>query len=260
MAHFGPRAQTTEVPARQAGPTLFVHEYFSSGAYAGELRDSALAPEGLAMLAGLLEDFAACCVGRVVTTLDRRLIADAHERHLATWAEIHWADSPAHERALFQKLAAECDATFVIAPETDGILLARRRQVETAGSRFLGHSADAIRLCSDKLAFFEHLARHDVPTIPTQLLDREAAAATFQFPIVIKPRDGAGSQETFLIANDRDLAACLREQAFSPAGQPLAKAKQSFAEGHSQAELGNEGKEQRTTSPGVDPRGSFCRG
>src|SRR5580700_957840 len=32
MAHPGPPAQTTEVPARQAGPTVFVHEYFSSGA------------------------------------------------------------------------------------------------------------------------------------------------------------------------------------------------------------------------------------
>jgi predicted ATP-grasp superfamily ATP-dependent carboligase len=268
MAHSGPRAQTTEVPARQAGPTVFVHEYFSSGAYAGELRASALAPEGLAMLAALLEDFAACGVGRVVTTLDRRLMADAHERRLATWADINWADSPVHERGLFQALAAQCETAFVIAPETDGILLARRRQVETAGSRFLGHSADAIRLCSDKLAFFEHLTRHDLPTIPTQLFDRQAAASTFPFPVVIKPRDGAGSQDTFLIASERDFAAFSRDRALPLAGQPLAPAKQSFAEGHSQAELGDVReldttnqripKERRTTSPGVDPRGSLC--
>jgi predicted ATP-grasp superfamily ATP-dependent carboligase len=109
--------------------------------------------------------------------------------------------------ALFQKLTANCDATFALAPETDAILLARQQQVQAMGGRFLGHSANAIKLCSDKLAFFEHLVRHDLPTIQTKLFDREAAASTFQFPIVIKPRDGAGSQDTYLISNEREFAA-----------------------------------------------------
>jgi predicted ATP-grasp superfamily ATP-dependent carboligase len=186
---------------------LFVHEYFSSGAYAAELRESSLAPEGLAMLAAILEDFAACSAGRLITTLDRRLTADAGHFRLGSWADIHWAASPEHEMALFKRLAAECDATFAIAPETAGILLARQQQVQAAGRRFLGHSADAIKLCSDKLALYEHLARHDLPTIQTKLFDPGAAASTFQFPIVIKPRDGAGSQDTYLISSEREFAA-----------------------------------------------------
>jgi predicted ATP-grasp superfamily ATP-dependent carboligase len=208
MAPVRPHTQTIECPARQAGPTkdLFVHEYFSSGAYAGELRESSLAPEGLAMLAAILEDFTTCSAGRVVTTLDRRLTDDADEMRLDSWAEIHWAESPEHERVLFQKLAAQCTGTFVIAPETDGLLLDRREQVEATGGRFVGHSAGAIKLCSDKFAFFEHLVRHDLPTIQTKLFDRTAAASTFQFPIVIKPLDGAGSQDTYLISNEREFA------------------------------------------------------
>jgi len=185
---------------------LFVHEYFSSGAYAGDLRESSLAPEGLAMLAAILQDFATCSVGRVVTTLDRRLTGDAHGTGVGSWADVHWAESPENERALFQTLAAQCAGTFVIAPEMDGILLERRQQVEAAGGRFIGHSAGAIKLCSDKLAFFEHLARHDLPTIQTKLFDRTAVSSTFQFPIVIKPRDGAGSQETYRIRNEREFA------------------------------------------------------
>jgi tyramine---L-glutamate ligase len=184
---------------------LFVHEYFSSGAFPGELRHSSLAPEGLAMLAALLEDFAGCSIGRIATSLDRRLAADAHEMSLAAWADIHWAESAEHESVLFSKLAAEAEATFVIAPESDGILLARRRQVDDAGGRFLGHSADAIQLCSDKLAFCEHLARHELPTVPTELFDSLATGSTFQFPVVVKPRDGAGSQDTFLVCDERDL-------------------------------------------------------
>lgn len=184
----------------------FVHEYFSSCAYAGELRESSLAPEGLAMLAAILQDLATCSVGRVVTTLDRRLTGDTDEMGLESWADIHWAESHEHEMALFQRLAAQFAETFVIAPETDGILLKRREQVEAAGGQFVGHSALAIKLCSNKLAFFEHLVRHDLPTIQTKLFDRTAAASTFQFPIVIKRRDGAGSQETYLIRNEREFA------------------------------------------------------
>jgi tyramine---L-glutamate ligase len=183
---------------------LFVHEHFSSGAYAGELRASSLAAEGLAMLAAVLEDFAECSTGRVITTLDRRLTADAHELRLGSRADIHWAQSPDQELVLFRKLAAECDATFVIAPETDGILLSRRQQVEAVHGCFLGHSASAIKLCSDKLAFFEHLVRQDLPTIQTTLFDRALPASTFQFPVVIKSRDGAGSQDTYRISNDRE--------------------------------------------------------
>src|ERR1700722_4251307 len=103
---------------------LFVHEYFSSGAFAGELRESSLAPEGLAMLAAILQDFAACSAGQVVTTLDLRLTGDADEMRLGSWADIHWAESPEHEMVLFHKLAGQCAGTVVIAPETGGIILA----------------------------------------------------------------------------------------------------------------------------------------
>lgn len=199
---------------------LFVHEYFSSGAYEGDLRQTSLAREGLLMLGAVLEDFADCTADRVVTTLDRRLAALAPARCLVTWSglrrpdihwfdihrfDIQWADSPGHEALLFQKLAAEAKATFVIAPESDGILLARRRLVERAGGRFLGHSAEAIRLCSDKLAFCEHLRRHELPTIPTELFDLATAESSFPYPVVVKPRDGAGSEDTFLIRSEEHL-------------------------------------------------------
>jgi tyramine---L-glutamate ligase len=185
---------------------LFVHEHFSSGAYPGELWQSSLAPEGLAMLGAVLEDFAAWSATRPVTTLDVRLRAEAARRGFADWAELHWAESPEHELSLFQEFARRAAGTFVIAPESEGILLARRRVVERAGGQFLGHETEAIRLCSDKLAFCEHLARHDLPTIATQLFDPSAAVSRFAFPIVVKPRDGAGSQETYLIRDGEELA------------------------------------------------------
>jgi tyramine---L-glutamate ligase len=158
------------------------------------------------MLGAVLQDFAACSASRPVTTLDVRLRAEAASRGFAAWADVHWAESPEHEFSLFEEFARRAERTFVIAPESDGVLLARRKLVERAGGYFLGHSADAISLCSDKLAFCEHLTRHDLPTIATQVFDPSAVAIPFAFPIVVKPRDGAGSQETYLIRDEEQFA------------------------------------------------------
>jgi hypothetical protein len=158
------------------------------------------------MLGAVLQDFAACFASRPVTTLDVRLRAEAARRGFADWADLHWAESPRHEFSLFERLARQTERTFVITPESDGILLARRRLVERAGGHFLGHAAEAIAVCSDKLAFCEHLTRHDLPTIATQGFDPCATAAPFPFPIVVKPRDGAGSQETYLICDPEQFA------------------------------------------------------
>ena len=125
---------------------LFVHEFFSSGAAPDVPAESSLAREGLAMLGAVLADFAACDVGRPATTLDCRLRNESLEKLFARWADIRWAESADHERILFKALAKNAAATFVIAPESDGILLDRRSLVESAGGRFLGHSAEAIAL------------------------------------------------------------------------------------------------------------------
>jgi tyramine---L-glutamate ligase len=177
---------------------LFVHEFFCSGAYSGDLGVS-LVREGLAMLRAVLEDFSKCGDCRIHTTLDCRLSEHVAHFPLSDWAETHWVESAADERPLFKTLAAQAEATFVIAPESDGCLHERRRLVDSSGGRFLGHSADAIQRCADKLRFFDHLRRHNLPTIPTAHFDLSANQIAFPFPIVVKPRNGAGSQGTFLI-------------------------------------------------------------
>ena len=113
---------------------LFVHEFFSSGAAPDVPAESSLAREGLAMLGAVLADFAACDVGRPATTLDCRLRNESLEKRFARWADIRWAESADHERILFKALAKNAAATFVIAPESDGILLDRRSLVEMPGA------------------------------------------------------------------------------------------------------------------------------
>ncbi|HET6329058.1 MAG TPA: ATP-grasp domain-containing protein, partial [Planctomycetaceae bacterium] len=172
----------------------------------GPLSDSSLAREGLAMLAAIVEDLSRCEQGptRVVTTLDVRLRRSSTAKQIADHAQVIWAESPAEELSLFQDLASTSQATLVIAPESDGRLLERRRLTDAAGGLFLGHSLGAIRLCGDKLLFHDHLRKCSLPTIPTMLWDASAKSPPFSFPIVVKPRDGAGSVDTFLLRDRHD--------------------------------------------------------
>lgn len=97
------------------------------------------------------------------------------------------------------------DWTVVIAPELDGTLAALARAVGDR-ARLLGCSPAAVELCSDKLALANHWRAHGVPTPATS--DREPTPCEL-FPVVWKPRDGAGSTDTFLVRDRFELAAAL---------------------------------------------------
>jgi tyramine---L-glutamate ligase len=85
------------------------------------------------------------------------------------------------------------EIAVVIAPETDRIL-----EDEVAAFRrwhaVVASSAEALALTRDKLALARHWQRHGVPTPFT--------TPAKDWPLVVKPRDGAGSGDTFLIQND----------------------------------------------------------
>lgn len=87
------------------------------------------------------------------------------------------------------------DYAFVIAPETDGILeeqVARFRM----GCPAIAPSPEALALARDKLALFQ-LWRHNL--VPTPHTALASDWPTARRPAVVKPRDGAGSCDTFLI-------------------------------------------------------------
>lgn len=179
---------------------LFVSEYISGGAWPDLDLPRSLADEGLAMLrafagdAALLSDVTVtttCAVGLDLELPGVRIVA---------------VESPEQERFEFARLAAECDATFVIAPEFNNILAARCRLVESLGGRLVGPGSTAVELCGDKLRLAEHFLASRIRTIETQLFDfDQAVRPEFPYPIVIKPRDGAGSQGTYLLRTPLEL-------------------------------------------------------
>ncbi len=170
---------------------VFVSEYVCGGGWSGTTRAGSLATEGRAMLCAVVEDLSRIAGVKVVATWDARLGPSPIRS-----AQIVPVESPADEMIHFRKLAAESDAVLVIAPEFDGILFNRCRIVEELEGRLLCPSSRAVALCADKLRLAVHLRDAGIVTVPTELL---GDAAPLQFPVVIKPRDGAGSQDLYLV-------------------------------------------------------------
>ena len=177
---------------------LFLYEHLSAGGL-GDDAPPSLLREGWTMLAAVAADFARLPGVSVTTRLAQGLPALPSVRCV-------------RERGAFRALAAEADATLLIAPEFDGILESLAREVLAAGGTLLGSSPDAIRLTADKWRTFQHWRRHGVPTPATSLCCEDAA---FPLPWVVKPRDGAGSQETYFVARRGDVPSGI-VQAFVP--------------------------------------------
>ncbi len=113
------------------------------------------------------------------------------------------AVTEATEREAFELTAANCEWSLVIAPEFDHILSKRCRWVCEVGSGLLNPSISALELTSDKLALANHWRENGVPTPATT--DRVPTACE-AFPVVWKPRDGAGSTATFRLDSALDAA------------------------------------------------------
>lgn len=181
---------------------LFVSEYLCSGAWPEQNLDGSLAREGRAMLLAILEDLNRVEDVTVLTTWDHRL-----GRPPTEIAQVHLATSADEERRLFARLVETTDATLLIAPEFGDILAGRAEAVEAHGKRVVGASASAVRQCADKLELSQHLISHGIPTIETWNFDAENRwRDSVRFPVVIKPRDGAGSQETYHLATEESFA------------------------------------------------------
>lgn len=114
---------------------------------------------------------------------------------------------------------ADFDLVWVIAPETDDCLLTLCAAVPPA--RWIGCSADAIRLATSKTRTRERLAAHGIPTPQAWAPGRPAPVQPGRW--VLKPDDGAGSEHTRVFADFAAARAALAA-AVAPGGLDAAQA------------------------------------
>jgi predicted ATP-grasp superfamily ATP-dependent carboligase len=181
---------------------IFLYEWATGGGLVeapGPLPAS-LVLEGTVMIGALAADLVRIDGCRVSALRDPRVLQLA--LHGCCVADV--TDSSSHHDE-FERLAAEADATILIAPEFDGILLRAANRVLSSGGRLASPSPEFIRIAADKHRTCESLSAATVPTPHGVALEAdEPLPLDFPYPAVIKPIDGAGSQDTYMVSGPYD--------------------------------------------------------
>jgi len=181
---------------------FFLYEWASGGGLVNEpgALPASLVREGVTMAGALAADLVRIPGARVTALRDPRVVQLALHG-----GEIIDVQSSADHLDEFERLAGEADATILIAPEFDGILLKAARRVVACGGRLLSPPPEFVRLATDKHETCARLAAANVPVPAGVLLEPEQKLpADFSYPAVLKPVHGAGSQDTFLVASPHD--------------------------------------------------------
>lgn len=181
--------------------SVLVIEYFLSGGSAHVA--SSLLLEGYAMLKALCE--ALSWVGwRVVVPVDERLAPHIDLRA----SEI----VPVRPASLLRLLREGLDSDFAlaIAPPMGGVHALLIKALEEGGLKHLGPPSWKVEKYSDKYRQFEELRRRGIPTPRTEVIDdpsphRVKGLSSIGFPLVLKPRLGAGCEGLFVSEDAEDL-------------------------------------------------------
>ncbi len=188
---------------------VFVYEFLTGGGMLDEIAPCSphLEREGRAMVRAVSEDFSAIAGCHVDVMRDHRL--GIWSNRLPDRVTEHVTRSPADRDSRFDDLAASADYTVVIAPETNGILLRLSSQVQSAGGELLSAPPSFVSVAGDKWQTHQRLRRMGV-RVPRSVLGRPMAVTGIpdvdpSLGLVVKPRDGAGSEGITRTLSDRYL-------------------------------------------------------
>lgn len=181
---------------------VLIYEWVSGGGmlgWPGSLPPGLLR-EGQAMAQAAGAEFAKLAGARVTLLRDVRVMDLS-----AAGCEVLGVDSAAMRDDLLYQRFRDSDAVLLIAPELDGCLLRVARDAEAAGAKLISPDSAFIAITADKCQTAARLAEAGVPVPPgVRLEEDDPLPAEFAYPAVIKPVDGAGSEDTYLVAGPHD--------------------------------------------------------
>jgi len=178
---------------------IFVYEFITGGGVAGEPLPDPLLTEGDVMLRSLLQDLGKIPGLSLLTLRDTRLgglpgallclpVDSADSAEQGWLRAMDWAD-----------------AVWPIAPETDGVLYALSTRIQDSDRVLLGSRPEAVAIAASKLETSYALENAGVPVVATRPLVEGLPPASGGW--VIKPDDGAGSEEIHYVSPAETLAA-----------------------------------------------------
>ncbi|WP_456474710.1 ATP-grasp domain-containing protein [Candidatus Pyrohabitans sp.] len=163
---------------------VFLFEYATC---TREALPESIAVEGLAMFRALYEGFAK--VEKVASFTGRTMPYFPELACAESWEESFEAMLEREEHAL------------IIAPESDNLLLSLTRKLENAGVKNLGSASRGVAIAGDKYACYCALRGVNQPRA-----ELFRGTTTLDFPLVAKPRLGAGCEGLRIITSEEELA------------------------------------------------------
>lgn len=181
---------------------IFVYEFVTGGGMAGRVLPPSLVHEADLMVRTLLEDLAEIPGVECFTTRDPRLPPIAGVETLAPLPDESALD-------LYWRGLVTADAAWPTAPETGFALEQLGRMTLMHDRVLLGTHPDSVRLTGSKSGTAAHLAAAGIPVAPT--FGFSEPLINFPGRWVVKPDDGAGSDDT-LVVDDAPAARTLLDQ------------------------------------------------
>jgi tyramine---L-glutamate ligase len=181
---------------------IFLYEWATGGGLVEEpgALPVSLVREGSAMVSAVAADLARIDGCRVTALRDPRILQLA-----LRGSEVVDVTSTGEHNDEIERVGAEADASIIIAPEFDGILLKAANRVIASGGRLISPSPEFIRIAGNKQRTCDALVSAGVPApVGVTLESDQALPVAFSYPAVLKPVDGAGSQDTYVISSGYD--------------------------------------------------------
>jgi len=194
--------------------TIFVFEWFTGGGLKdrfSETRETgadtraALQREGLAMLKALVSDILQVEGWDVYLLLEKEFehefVSGLDSDSINIKVNCH--NDGGSLASQMKRVSDATDRTILIAPETQGSLA---NCFDWIGDARVYGSRKLVDLTSDKAVTADFFERHAIPRIPQrEVKSASDFGAADPFPMVVKPRDGAGSHNVFYVNDVKQL-------------------------------------------------------
>lgn len=174
---------------------LFVSEFITGGGIANDPLPDSLKQEGQLMLHAVLNQCSRIKDIQLVTTRDSRINLSIDN------IEVQVVENALDYMQQLTLIAAQCDATWVIAPESEGILETIITYLDKEKITLINCDIMSVHIASDKLSCAQHLIKNGILTV--QNLTQDEASAYMQ-SVVIKNRYGAGCDGLMRCGNGKD--------------------------------------------------------
>ncbi|GAW84831.1 conserved hypothetical protein [Bathymodiolus platifrons methanotrophic gill symbiont] len=179
---------------------LLVFEFITGGGFINQPLPQSLLQEGHLMRNALLDDLCSITDLELLVLQDERLILIEQSPMTNLQYLIIAQEIDLH--VFLSARQTDYDAVWLIAPETEGILVQWCQFFSQQGKYLYTSSQQAVTICQDKLATSEKLQTAGIACVPSHLYD--LSLLEFATSWVIKANDSVGCDQVYLIESEQD--------------------------------------------------------